>query len=62
MRTLSRSMVFMAASMPLTTLPMLWLTCRIVTAVCTRELTASIRDASFSRFSFSFCLRIEFCA
>jgi hypothetical protein len=55
-------MVFMAASMPLTTFPMLWLTERIVTAVCTLELTASILEASLRRFSFSFCLRIEFWA
>lgn len=48
--------------MPLTTFPILWLTVLIVTAVCTRELTASILDASFRRFSFSFCLRIEFWA
>jgi hypothetical protein len=34
----------------------------IVTAVCTRLLTASIREANRSRLSFSFCLRMAFCA
>lgn len=48
--------------MPLTTFAMLPVTWRIVTAVCTRELTASMREPSRSRFSFSFCLRIAFCA
>ena len=60
--TFSRSMAFIAESMPLTTLAILPVTCRIVTAVCTRELTASMREARRSRFSFSFCLRIAFWA
>lgn len=55
-------MDFIAESIPRTTLPMLCETCRIVTAVCTRLLTASMRDASLRRLSFSFCLRIAFCA
>lgn len=48
--------------MPLTTFAMLPVTDRIVTAVCTRELTASIREPSRSKLSFSFCLRIAFWA
>ena len=55
-------MAFIAWSMPLTTFAILPVTCLIVTAVCTRELTASILDASLSRFSRSFCLRMAFCA
>jgi len=48
--------------MPLTTFAMLPVTCRIVTAVCTLLLTASMRDARRSRFSRSFCLRMAFWA
>lgn len=55
-------MLFIALSIPLTTFAMLPVTCRIVTAVCTRELTASILEPSRSRLSFSFCFRIAFCA
>jgi hypothetical protein len=61
-QTFSKSIAFIAESMPRTTLPILWLTCLIVTAVCTLLLTASIREANFSKLSFSFCFRIEFCA
>ena len=61
-RTFSKSMLFMAPSIPRTTFAMLPVTWRMVTAVCTRLLTASMRDASRSRFSFSVCLRIAFCA
>lgn len=55
-------MLFIALSMPRTTLAILPVTDRIVTAVWTLELTASILDASRSRFTFSFCFRIAFCA
>jgi hypothetical protein len=48
----------MALSMPLTTLVMLPVTCRIVVAVSTRLATASMRLASRSRFSDSLFLRI----
>jgi hypothetical protein len=48
--------------MPLTTFAMLPVTCRIVTAVCTLELTASILDANRSRLRFSFFFRMAFCA
>ena len=54
-------MLFMAPSMPRTTLAMLPVTWRMVTAVCTRLLTASRREARRSRFSFSVWLRIAFC-
>lgn len=60
--TFSKSILFIAPSIPLTTFAMLPVTERIVTAVCTRELTASIREPRRSRFNFSFCLRIAFCA
>ena len=60
--TFSKSILFIAESMPLTTFAILPVTCLIVTAVCTRELTASIRDARRSKFKFSFCFRIAFCA
>lgn len=53
-------MVFMAESMPLTTFAMLPVTWRIVTAVCTLLLTASMREARRSRFSFSFCFLMAF--
>lgn len=62
MRTFSKSIDFIAESIPLTTFPMLCETDLIVTAVCTLLLTASMRDASFKRFSFSFCFRIAFWA
>jgi hypothetical protein len=55
-------MLFIAESIPRTTFAMLPVTCRIVTAVWTRLLTASMRLASRSRFNFSFCLRIAFWA
>jgi hypothetical protein len=55
-------MLFIAWSIPLTTFAMLPVTWRIVTAVCTFELTASILDANRSRLRFSFFLRIAFCA
>ena len=48
--------------MPLTTLVILPVTCLIVTAVCTRELTASILEPRRSKLSFSFCFRMAFCA
>lgn len=60
--TFSKSILFIAESIPLTTFAILPVTCRIVTAVCTLELTASILDASLSRFKCSFCLRIAFWA
>jgi hypothetical protein len=60
--TFSRSILFIAPSIPLTTFAILPVTCRIVTAVCTRLLTASMRLASRRRLSFSFCLRMAFCA
>ena len=60
--TFSKSMLFIAVSMPFTTFVMLPVTLRIVTAVCTRELTASSREPRRSRLSFSFCLRIAFWA
>ena len=60
--TFSKSMLFIAVSMPLTTFVILPVTDRIVTAVCTRELTASSLEPSRSRLTFSFCLRIAFCA
>ena len=52
----------MAWSMPLTTLVMLPVTWRIVTAVWMRLLTASMRDPNRSRFRRSFCFRIAFWA
>jgi hypothetical protein len=55
-------MLFIAVSMPLTTFVILPVTLRIVTAVCTRLLTASSREPRRSRLSFSFCLRIAFWA
>jgi hypothetical protein len=60
--TFSKSMLFIATSMPLTTFVILPVTLRMVTAVCTRELTASSREPSRSKLSFSFCLRIAFWA
>lgn len=55
-------MLFIALSMPRTTFAMLPVTDRIVTAVWTLELTASILDASRRRLTFSFCFRMAFCA
>lgn len=55
-------MLSIALSMPLTTLPIEFVTVLIVTAVSTRDATASIRDASRRRFSASVFLRIAFCA
>lgn len=57
-RTRSRFMLSIALSMPFTTLVMLPVTCRIVTAVSTRLATASILLASLSRFKASLFLRI----
>ena len=58
----SRSMAFIAPSMPRTTPAMLPVTCLIVTAVWTLLATASIREPRRRRLTFSFCLRIAFCA
>jgi len=55
-------MLFIAESMPLTTFAILPVTCRIVTAVWTLELTASIREARRRRLRFSFFLRMAFWA
>lgn len=55
-------MLFIAESMPLTTFAMLPVTCRMVTAVCTFELTASILDDNRSKLRFSFFLRMAFWA
>lgn len=52
----------MALSMPFTTLPIEFVTDRIVTAVSTRLATASIREASRRRLSPSFFFRIAFWA
>lgn len=52
----------MALSMPFTTFAMLPVTCLMVTAVCTLELTASILDARRSKLTFSFAFLIAFCA
>jgi len=60
--TFSRSIAFIAESMPFTTFAMLPVTWRIVTAVWTLLLTASRRDANRNRFRRSFCLRMAFCA
>ena len=57
-RTRSRFIVSIALSMPLTTLVMFPVTCRIVVAVSTRLATASMRLARRSRFSDSLFLRI----
>lgn len=61
-RTRSRFMVSIALSMPLTTLVMFPVTCRIVVAVSTRLATASIRLASRSKLSDSLFLRIALAA
>jgi hypothetical protein len=61
-RTRSRFMVSIALSMPLTTLVMFPVTCRIVVAVSTRLATASIRLASRSKLRDSLFLRIELAA
>ena len=53
-------MVFIAPSMPRTTLAMLPVTCFIVTAVCTLLATASILDDNLRRFNRSFCFLIAF--
>ena len=53
-------MLAIARSMFFTTAVMFPVTCRIATAVSTRELTASTRLASRRRFSDSFFLRIAF--
>lgn len=60
--TFSKSMLFIALSIPLTTFAMLPVTCRMVTAVCTLLATASMRLARRSKLSFSFDFRIEFWA
>lgn len=60
--TFSRSIAFIAPSIPRTTPAMLPVTCRIVTAVCTLLATASMREPSRRRLSFSFCFRIAFWA
>lgn len=51
-----------ALSMPLTTLPIDDVTFFIVTAVCTRDATPSMRDDSRSRLSDSFLQRMAFAA
>jgi hypothetical protein len=61
-RTLSGLIDFMATSklrLTFIMLPVIW---RIVTAVCTRPATASTREESCRRLSFSFCLRTAFWA
>lgn len=58
--TRSGLMDFIAKSSPRLTFimfPVIW---RIVTAVLTRPATASTREASCRRLSFSFCLRMAF--
>lgn len=60
--TFSKSIAFIAPSIPRTTCPMLPVTCLIVTAVWTLLATASMREPSLSRLSFSFCFRMAFCA
>jgi len=55
-------MLSIALSMPFTTLPMLFVTVRIVTAVSTRLATASIRELRRSKLSPSVFFRIAFCA
>ena len=52
--------VSIALSIPFTTLPILFVTLRIVTAVSTLLATASILDASLNRFSPSVFFRIAF--
>lgn len=61
-RTRSRFILSIALSIPFTTVPMLFVTVRIVTAVCTRLATASIRDDSRRRLSPSVFLRMAFWA
>jgi hypothetical protein len=56
--TFSRSILFIAESMPRTTFAMLPVTERMVTAVWTRELTASMREARRRRLTCSFFLRM----
>jgi hypothetical protein len=61
-RTLSGLIDFMATSklrLTFIMLPVIW---RIVTAVWTRPATASTREDSCRRLSFSFCLRTAFWA
>lgn len=55
-------MLSIALSMPFTTEPIEFVTVRIVTAVSTRDATASMRDASRRRFNASVFFRIAFCA
>ena len=62
MITFSKSILFIAPSIPRTTFAILPVTCLIVTAVWTRLLTASMRLANRRRLSFSFCLRMAFWA
>ena len=61
-RTLSGLIDFMATSKLRLTFIILPVICRIVTAVWTRPATASTREASCRRLSFSFCLRTAFWA
>ncbi len=60
--TRSRFMLSIALSIPRTTLAMLPVTVRIVTAVSTRLATASIREARRRRLRPSVFFRIAFCA
>jgi hypothetical protein len=60
--TLSRFILSIALSIPLTTLPILFVTLLIVTAVSTREATASIRDERRSKLSPSVFFLIAFWA
>lgn len=60
--TRSRFILSIALSIPFTTCPILFVTCRIVTAVSTRDATASILDASRRRFKPSVFFRIAFWA
>jgi hypothetical protein len=55
-------MLSIALSIPRTTLAMLPVTVRIVTAVSTRLATASIREARRRRLRPSVFFRIAFCA
>ena len=58
----SKSIVRMATSMPCTTLPIEPVTLRMVTAVWTREVTASMRLLRRSRLRLSFFFRMAFAA
>jgi hypothetical protein len=60
--TLSGLIVFIATSMAFVTLCMFTVTTCIVLAVCTRPATASTREASWRRLSFSPCFRTAFWA